>query len=158
MIADRQHDDGEQPLLGERQQHGLAGRTADHRRAGSQVAQQVDGDVVRAVVDLRWRGGIGEHGADSPHRRVEHRGQRLQIAVGARGDELLGDELVFGRRHLARLRLSESEFRPGTSCELAAGAHRTPDRLGDGIEGNAEDVMQHERDPLAGAQSAQHLP
>ena len=48
------------------------------------------------MVDLRRRGEVAEDRADAPHGRIQHGGQRLQIAVGARGDELLGDELMFG--------------------------------------------------------------
>ena len=77
VSADGQHDHGEKPSLGEGQQHRLTGRAADHRHTWPQVAQQVDGNVVRPVVDLRRRGWIDEHRPDTPHRRVKHRGQGL---------------------------------------------------------------------------------
>ena len=112
---------------------------------------------MRAVVDLRWRGRIDEHGPDTPYRRVEHRGQVVHIAVGARGDEFVGDDLVFGHQHVTRIRLRHSKFSPGTPRQLSAGADRAAHRFGDRVERDPEHVVQHERHPLTRTEPTQHL-
>ena len=109
------------------------------------------------VVDLRRRRSVAQHRPDAPHRRIENRGQRLQVAVGARGDELLGDKLMFDVADVDKPRRRIGELRPCSPRELPTRPHRPAHRLGDLVERQLEDVMQHEGDPLAGTQPSQHL-
>ena len=132
----------------------------DQRGAVAQVAQQVRSHLFRAVVDLRRRGEIADDRADAPHGRIQNGGQRLQIAVGARGDEPFGDDLMFGVADVGDPRpdaLQRCELRPGPPRELATGADGPAHRLGDLLERHLEDVVQDERHPLTGTQPPQHL-
>ena len=96
VVTHRQHEHREQPPVGECKQYRLPDRSGHQRGAVAQVAQQVRSHLFRAVIDLRRRGEVTEDRADAPYGRIQNGGQRLQIAVGARGDEPLGDELMFG--------------------------------------------------------------
>ena len=122
-----------------------------------QVAQQIAADVVWAVVDLWWRSPLAQDGADPPHRGIQHGRQRLEVTVGARGDESVGDELMFGIGDVGEPGRGAGELHPGAPCELATGADGPAHGLSDLLERNLEHVVQHEGHPLAGREPPQHL-
>ena len=68
---------------------------------------------------------------------------------------------MFGRRNVGqrrlRGRLCSTELASCAPGQLSAGANGAADRLGDGVEGNTENIVQDEGDPLAGAEPAQNF-
>lgn len=135
---------------------GSPNRTADECGAG-EVAQQVGAHGHSPVVHLRRRCGFGQDRADSPHVGSQHFGQRRQIAAGAGRDESLGDQMMFGVVDDGGDRCGCLDLDACAARELTACRGRSADGVGDVVERHPKHVVQHERDPFGGGESAQYL-
>src|SRR5260221_8891045 len=83
--------------------------------------------------------------------------QAAEVAARARGDELLGDQSMFGGSDVeAGTARARGYLLPGPAGELAAGWRAAAHCLGDGIERHAENIVQDEDDPLGRAELLQH--
>jgi hypothetical protein len=88
--------------------------------------------------------------------RSEHRQQCLQVAAARGPEERIHDALL--PRHVRRAAIFRRALHPPatTTGELAGSDGRAADNVGDLINGNAEDVVQHERHALGRCQALEH--
>jgi hypothetical protein len=119
--------------------------------------QQVAGDAVGAGDHhvRPGRGGPVVHVA--PRAGGEHRQQAGEVTVRRGGDELVGDLAVLGGGDVeAGAPVTGGDLLPGPGGELPARRGGAADRLRNGVERHAEDVVQDEDDPLGWGEPLQH--
>ena len=63
---------------------------------------------------------------------------------------------MLGWFHAARANAGFVDLAPGPMRQLPAGGRPAANRLGDGVEGHLEDVVQNEHHPLCGAEAFEH--
>ena len=87
--------------------------------------------------------------------RVEHRDQSVEVPVARRREERL-DDLSLS----VQVGVGDGVLRPhaaaGAAGELAGRLGGAVDDRRDLVEGHGEDVVEHEREPLGGAQRLEH--
>jgi hypothetical protein len=124
------------------------GRLVEHRRPA--------GDVGRAAQQRRDLGPGGA--AVRPEQRVgvEDGDQVGQVAAPGGGEERVDDAALGGRIRVSARRPRAAHPPAGPACELPGGGRRPVDQRRDLLEGQVEQVMQDEREPLGRGQRVQH--
>ena len=87
--------------------------------------------------------------------RVEHRDQRLEVAVAGGGEEGVDDFALAGEIGVGH-RGRSLHPAPRAARELPRRGRGAPDDGRDLVERHAEHVVQHEREPLGGRQRLEH--
>jgi hypothetical protein len=133
-----------------------AGRAVHQRRMRCSGASRRPGRHPRGPTGLPGRP-YAHGGVVGPHYdvRVEQRQQRVEVAAAGRGEEGIDDLSLMGEVQL-RIVGPVLDPTPGTTRQLSCRVRGSPHDLADLVEGDGEDVVQHEGDALGGRQKVEH--
>src|SRR4029450_6377380 len=151
--------------LVQKRQKGNTGHSgcADEGDVAPEVTQQRPRYAVGAALDLRAAAPRPElrritsgEVSHAPDLLVPHSSQRLEVTVGASGQESLGDLVQFLVGPLPPGGIGAAcHLGAGPLGQLAAGRRRLAEDLRDLVEGKLEDIVQYEGDAFGRAEPLQ---